>query len=188
MPREILDKKTWIGLRPKLNNSYSYNQTWGKVISLFERRIMDFYFNPIDLILAPQSRKGEGFAILTLQCALIEMFSAFKTGMIYNKNKPKNGGLSYEYISSHKCFTDFLLSEEIFKDHFFTVSTNGVKKPNDPYNASQFYERVRCGLMHEAHTKNDWRITANPQKTSNDFFIGIILVVKIRLSIEQNLI
>ena len=168
---EKLDKKTWSSIRPHLKNSYDYNVTWEKVITLFKQRIDDFYFNPINSILKPNSQKGEGFAIVTLQCALIETFAAFKHGKIYNSKK-KGKLPNYEYSGSSVFFIAFLLSEEIFKDHFFTIDANGVKKENYPYNAKEFYERVRCGLMHEARTKEDWRITANPKKTGSNRFIG----------------
>ena len=166
-----LDKKTWVAIRPKLKNSYDYDLVWEEVIKLFKQRIDDFYFNPIDNILKPNSKRGEGFAIVTLQCALIETFAAFKLGKIYNSKSSKNSP-KYEYSGSGKFFVDFLLTEHIFQGHFFTIDAGGVKKINNPYNAKEFYERVRCGLMHEARTKDDWRITANPKKTGNNRFIG----------------
>lgn len=174
MPSEKLDKKTWKTLRVRLNNSYDYNTTWEKVINLFRQRIEHFYFDPIESILAPQSKKGEGFSILTLQCALIEMFAAFRTGTIYNRNKPRTGGLAFEYKSSSQRFIGFLYSENIFENHFYIIKPNGDKRINYPYDANDFYDKVRCGLMHEARTKEDWRITANPKKASGkNVFIGI---------------
>lgn len=166
-----LDKKTWIAIRPKLKNSYGFNADWEEVVNLFKKRIDDFYFNPINSILKPNSMKGEGFAIVTLQCALIETFAAFKLGKIYSNIKSKNSP-KYEYSSSNKFFVDFLHTEEIFKDHFYSIDSNNQKINDNPYNAKEFYERVRCGLMHEARTKDDWRITANPKKTGNNKFIG----------------
>lgn len=160
MGRQILDKKTWTKLRTDINGSYDYSENWGKVKDLFQQRIQDFYFAPIDDILKTNKQKGEGFSILTLQCALIEMFAAFRVGKIHNRNKPRTGGLKYEYSSSSSCFVDFLQTEEIFKNHFFVIDDNGVKQPNQPFNANQFYDRVRCGLMHEARTKKDWLITS----------------------------
>jgi len=160
MGRQILDKATWTTERTNLKDSYNYSENWVKVIDLFQQRINDFYFAPIDDILKTNKQKGEGFSILTLQCALIEMFAAFRVGKIHNRNKPKTGGLKYEYSSSSSCFVEFLQTEEIFKNHFFVTDDNGVKQPNQPFNANHFYDRVRCGLMHEARTKKDWLITS----------------------------
>lgn len=166
-----LDKKTWIIIRQQLKNSYEYNEVWENVISLFKKRIDDFYLTPIESILKPNSREGEGFAIVTLQCVLIETFAAFKLGKVYNYRGRKTN-LSFEYSSSSEFFVEFLLSEDIFKNHFFTIDVNGEKTENQPFNAKEFYERVRCALMHEARTKEDWRITANPKRTVNNNFIG----------------
>jgi hypothetical protein len=168
---EKLDKATWTVIRSKLKDSYDYNLIWEKVIKLFKQRIDDFYFNPIASILKPNSKKGEGFAIVTLQCALIETFAAFKLGKVYN-NRKKNTDPNYEYSSSSIFFISFLLSEDIFEGHFFTIDSKGNKLDNQPYNAKEFYERVRCALMHEARTKEDWRITANPKVATNNKFIG----------------
>jgi hypothetical protein len=172
MGKEKLDKKTWTALRKRLNGAYDYTNEWEKVIVLFKQRIDNFYFDPIDLILAPQSKRGEGFAIITLQCALIEMFSAFKSGMIYEPNR-KSIQFSFQYSSSKQIFVKFLHEELIFQTQFFSMEKNGKKSLDTPFNANEFYERVRCGLMHEARTKGDWRITANPSRLSTNGFIGI---------------
>src|SRR5687767_9745165 len=118
MATEKLDKKTWVGLRVQVKNVYDLNQTWLKVIALFKQRINDFYLSPIQSILRPHSRKGEGFAIVTLDCALIETFAAFKLGKIYNRGK-KGSLPKYEYTSSSEIFVDFLLTESIFENHFY---------------------------------------------------------------------
>src|SRR5690606_7979380 len=111
-------KDTWTNLRSSLNNNYKQNDSWKSVISSFQKRITHYYFDPIDEILAINSLKGEGFAILTLQCALIEMFAAFKFGLIHNYKKRKEGP-SFEYRFSDESFIRFLTSENIFINHFF---------------------------------------------------------------------
>ena len=118
-------------------------------------------------------KKGEGFAIVTLQCALIEMFAAFKYGKIHNREKEEDGP-SYEYKSSDQYFIKFLKSEPIFQNHFFIIDGRGNKQGNTPFNAKDFYGSVRCGLMHEARTKKDWRIIAKTQKgVSSNIFITV---------------
>lgn len=162
--QKILDRATWNAIRPGLNSNYVINDEWVEVISLFRKRIEDFYLNPIAKITEPKKLNGEGFSIVTLQCVLIEMFAAFKYGEIHNRRKPRVGGLSFEYNFSSECFIKWLHEEEIFRDHFFIVDTTGNKTIDQPYNAEEFYDRVRCGLMHEARTKVDWRIIASASK------------------------
>jgi hypothetical protein len=155
MTYKTLNKKTWSNLRTELNNSYDFNDTWNIIIDLFKQRIDHFYFDPIEKILEPNSRKGEGFAIVTLQCALIEMLAAFKYGKIHNREKLEPGGLKFEYKSSEKYFLKFLKSEDIFQNHFFIVKPNGQTHGNTPYD--------------EARTKKDWRINAKNTTPTNKF-------------------
>jgi hypothetical protein len=35
-----------------------------------------------------------------------------------------------------------------------------MRDPNKPFVAKEFYDCVRCGLMHEGRTKRDWLVTA----------------------------
>jgi hypothetical protein len=164
MSRQILDKQSWIEYRETLKNSYAINDFWVNVIEMFRKRIYDFYFNPIKKIKDPNKLKGEGFTILTIQCALIEMLAAFRYGKIHNYQKGSRGVpiYDYEYKGADECFIRFLHSETIFENHFFTVVQDAPTQPNKPFSANDFYNKVRCGLMHEARTKGEWLINAKP--------------------------
>ena len=168
MGRQILDKQTWLKHRIELNGSYGYSEDWKTIIKLFENRIKDFYFVPINDILRPNNRKGEGFSVLTLQCALIEMFAAFKQGKIHTHKRPKKDEKrpTYEYYDSDKCFVEFLESEDVFENQFFIKDKETNIITSHPiFDAKEFYGKVRCGLMHEARTKEDWLISAaEPEK------------------------
>src|ERR1700679_421623 len=119
MGRQALDKKTWLKLRTTLCNSYTLpNTNWATAIDLFKNRIEDFYFNPIKQILKLNELKGEGFSILTLQCAIIEMFAAFRYGKIYQYGRKENDP-GYIYYSASKYFIHFLETESIFENYFF---------------------------------------------------------------------
>lgn len=174
MTREVLDKKNWKALRVSLNNSYDFSSKWEKVVDLFKQRIDTFYFGPINEILKPNLRKGEGFAIVTLHCALIEMLAAFKYGKIHNQGKTTSDP-TYEYKDSTKYFLKFLKSESLFENHFYILDKKGNKQGNQPFNAEDFYSCVRCGLMHEARTKKDWLITAKKQSSTSSTKIFIKL-------------
>ncbi|AWK04788.1 hypothetical protein HYN56_11355 [Flavobacterium crocinum] len=159
MEKQILDKNQWQLLRTNFNNNYDYNDDWKNIIELFRTRIENYYLSPINKIKVPGILKGEGFAILTIQCALIEMFAAFKSGQIHNYRKNGNRP-SFEYKVADHCFINFLQTEKIFENHFYRYSAGGVKILNDPFKAKDFYSSVRCGLMHEARTKGSWVINA----------------------------
>ena len=69
---------------------------------------------------------------------------------------------TYEYSSSSDIFISFLTNRMPFKDEF------------NKDQARDFYISVRCGLLHEARTKNGWTIWAKPG--SRDF-LGTALTV-----------
>jgi len=158
MPSQVLDINFWIRKRQVVKNSYEFNEHWTEIIKRFEARIEDFYFSPIDKVKDPNKLKGEGFTILTIQCALIEMFAAFKYGKIHKSNKSRTDP-NYTYKRADDCFIPFLHSEPIFENHFFKFE-NGNKLEDQPFSATEFYNKVRCGLMHEARTKGEWVINA----------------------------
>lgn len=158
MTRQILDIAFWTVKRQVVRNSYDINNDWNEVIERFKARIDDFYFAPIENVKDPNKLKGEGFTILTIQCALIEMFAAFKYGKIHKHDK-RNTDPNYTYNRSNDCFIPILHSEPIFENHFYRFE-NGNKVTDQPFSSTEFYNKVRCGLMHEARTKGEWVINA----------------------------
>lgn len=153
----ITARTIWLKTRRRLNGNYEINDDWRTAVKLFERRIENRYFAPIDRLVKLKYFEGEGFPIVTLQCAMIETFAAFKKGVIHNPNYQEGTDPSFQYKRSDDLFIEFLLSEEIFKDNFF-VEVNGNKRSNQPFNAKNFYSNVRCGLMHETRIKKNWKI------------------------------
>lgn len=160
MTHQKLEKEYWRNLRTSLNNSYDYNNDWLDIINRFKKRVENYYFNPIDKVTEPEILNGEGFSILTIQCAVIEMLAAFRQGKIHNHKKPKSGGLRFQYKWASECFIRFLNTESIFKDHFFKIYRNNQRKKDRPFKAQDFYDKVRCGLMHEGRTKKEWKVNA----------------------------
>jgi hypothetical protein len=89
---------------------------------------------------------GEGFTIVSIQCALIEFLAALREGKKFRHENPMP---PHEYKNSSDLFCDFLRKTDPF-DKLFT-------KPQ----VKDFYANVRCGLLHEARTKGDWIIRAS---------------------------
>jgi len=162
MKKELDEKSEWTRIREKLNQNYKYDDTWKEAINLFKNRLERTFLNPIQLIIDTKRREGEGFTIVTVQCALIEMLSAFRQGKIFN-HKTKRSSPKYEYKNSEEMFTSLLLEAPIFQDIFWKLNKKNNREKNQPYNASDFYKYVRCGLMHEARTKGNWHITTAPK-------------------------
>lgn len=169
MDIELEEISEWKSIRIKVKNINELNSDWEKAINLFQARLNRKFFNPLEELIKQKKQKGEGFTIVTTQCALIESLASFRTGQIYNHRK-NNASPKYEYNRSRDMFVNFLHEDEIFKDNFW-VMEDGVKGIDQPFSASDFYSDVRCGLMHEARTIGDWYInTTNlPIQTTKIF-------------------
>ena len=90
-----------------------------------------------------------------------------------NVQKKNEKRPNYEYYESDKCFIDFLESEDVFENQFFIKdSATGIITSHPIFDAKEFYGKVRCGLMHEARTKEDWLISAaEPNKNDLTKFL-----------------
>lgn len=186
MTRQILALNYWTTKRQVVRNSYDFSEQWNEIIERFKIRLEDYYFSPIDRVKDPNELKGEGFTILTIQCALIEMFAAFKYGKIHKFNKNGNDP-SYTYRNADDCFIPFLHSEPIFENHFYKIDNNNRIK-DQPFSATDFYNKVRCGLMHEARTKGEWLVNAKKTYQDNETVFITKNNVTNRISIDRTIL
>ncbi|WP_246676381.1 hypothetical protein [Mesorhizobium sp. B1-1-5] len=106
-------------------------------------RLRSRYLGPIEMVRDKGAWEGEGFTIVSIQCALIEFLAATRAGKKY---RHKNAQPPHEYQSSRKLFVDFLFQTAPF-DKLFSEGE-----------AEDFYSNVRCALLHEARTKDGWII------------------------------
>jgi len=140
----------WNKLRATLNPGGD-PAIWGKAFEdYFHTRLSLRYLGPIKVLQDNGTLRGEGFSIVAIQCSLVEFLESTVQGKSYRfcpKGAPLLG--PYEYSSSSDIFVSFLLNRTPFKNDF---------KDNDI--ARDFYVGVRCGLLHEARTKNGWTILA----------------------------
>lgn len=167
MDVELQEKDAWVTLRPNLRNTYDYNAYWEQAIQLFSTRFNRKFLNPIQRIIDLRNLEGEGFSVLTIQCAIIEALAAFKAGKIYNY-RMSTPSPNFEYSDSRALFVEFLNGAHIFENNFFIKDASGQTINNTPFSADSFYADVRCGLMHEARTKNNWIITATNRSVKTD--------------------
>ncbi len=131
----------WEDLNATLDTSK--NKNWGIAFNFFEQRITTRYLNPIHAILNMKLKTGEGFAVVNLQCSLIETIECFYNGWVYN----------YPYFYERDGVTKLFKSNKIVFESFFQ------REPFKNYNISNtFYSHVRCGLLHETQTKKGWII------------------------------
>lgn len=126
----ISDKYTYedyLNLRFELNST---EDIWKKAIEIFVDRIKSRYFFAIDKLIENPDRnqmRKLGFAIVTLQCSLIDTLSKFRYGLNKQKNQER--------------FTSFLQQYFIFDSNAEVL-------------AKKVYKDIRCGLVHSGATDN----------------------------------
>ena len=148
------DKTTydWELLKARLeaNEPNAWNEAYS---DFYLERLKLRYLNPIYLLRDGGKYEGEGFAIAAIQCSLIEYLESTEQGLNYRWASDINDLGEYEYNSSQKIFISFLSKRKPFSTYF-----------NRAY-ANDFYVGVRCGLLHEARTKNGWIIKAKHKES-----------------------
>ncbi|MBI1956558.1 MAG: hypothetical protein HYS38_09210 [Acidobacteria bacterium] len=125
----------WDKLKLKLPNNGDWHRApteWREAIRVFKQRIKTRFLEPA----AALERGGyAGFAILALDCLLIETIGAFKNG----KNARNTG-------ESKKVFVNFLTGSPSFSAVF-----NAAR-------AEDFFTYVRNGLLHDGETRKGWLV------------------------------
>jgi protein-arginine kinase activator protein McsA len=102
------------------------------VADFISERFTERYITPID----PQDKSNSsGFTIMAVCCLMIEALEAFRCGYSDTRNK----------------------SQECFKD-FFRDADKRKRFGDCLINCPDFYDAVRCGLLHQAETRNGWLI------------------------------
>ena len=109
---------------------------WRKAVRMVEDRLNARFFDAVEAI---QEQDFSGFAVLALDCLLIETLQQFKEGVA---ETPRRKGEEY--------FVNFLTAAP-FATYF------------DRASACTFYDHFRCGILHQAEIKGSskvWRIGA----------------------------
>jgi hypothetical protein len=118
---------------------------WQKAIDMLNDRIRGRYFTPIELLLNADNEKpiGErsfGFAILALDCLLVETFQSFIGGTESSKGKSK------------EIFVRFLTTRPRFRIHFVKENLSDEEKEKL---AKKFYLEYRSGILHQGEIQGD---------------------------------
>lgn len=116
-------------------------------------RLYGRYIRPFDSKDSPYVDKHKnGFTIMANCCLLIETYASFREGA-FRDTKGK----------SERCFGWFFLKEKRFVDFSkggLTINDYISKKGrlNNKGVPFDFYRNVRCGILHNAETRNGWKI------------------------------
>lgn len=134
---------------------------WDRAFKFFEERITTRYLNPIHRILEMNLNTGEGFAVVNLQCSLIETIECFYNGWIWDSKKVKNEKEEEKtvlYYRDNQNPAKYDNREVKNQDIFIKFFRERVPFKDQNINGSDFYIGVRCALLHETQTKKGWLI------------------------------
>jgi hypothetical protein len=109
---------------------FSGEEDWQKAVAIFEDRIRGRFLNMIDHI---QCELFAGFAVMALDCLLIETLQQFYEGVHETCGPPGN-------------YFKRFLTQTAFRKYF------------DGKMAKCFYTHIRCGILHQAEIKGSSRI------------------------------
>ncbi|NKL18478.1 hypothetical protein [Rhizobium leguminosarum] len=139
--------KAWPAIKATLAPDASPEQWEAAIGRCLDTRLKLRYFDPIEAITASRKLKGEGFLILTIQCSILEFLASLRRG--WNYRQGAGWGIDFEYGGSKRLYVEFLCQNPPFSDWFPTEER-----------AEDFYKNIRCGLVHEAQTKDGWVVKA----------------------------
>lgn len=115
---------------------------WQRAIAIFEARMRRRFFEPADALIRAEEGKSEktfGFAVLAVDCLVIETLQGFRAGIINHNGQSK------------RLFTDFLKGWQAFQACL-----------PDQADASTLADRVyadcRCALLHSGATDGELRV------------------------------
>lgn len=118
------------------------------------------------LIQAEASESGFGFSIMSLCCLLIETIECYRLGWPSSSARelrqleasPHNLTVpSVEFKLTGPFDSQKFSSERTFIN-FFDESQHRLHFPDLSGKGQEFYKSIRCGLLHQAQTKDGWRI------------------------------
>lgn len=123
---------------------FIYNRLYGRYIKPFDFKDRLY-----------ESEFKNGFALMASSCLLIETYVSFR---------------DIKYINTHgqsgECFGYFFTTES----RFSALATGGLQANGKISTSKQggipndFYQNVRCGILHNAETRNGWSITRSATK------------------------
>ena len=119
------------------------DQGWSKKPDFIKRRLCERYIDPVrELATNAATRdKNNGFYVMAISCLLIETLEAFWQG--WETTEPHVDACGNDVRGrSGKAFALFFK-----RQHRFRI-----------FDGTEFYKRVRCGILHQGETTDGWLI------------------------------
>jgi hypothetical protein len=125
--------KDWPSLRSRLKADEA--KAWEEAVEMLKQRLSGRYLEQARALL---DRPYSGFSVLAIDCAVVEALEQFRQG------EPE---------------TPYKESEDYFKNFLTRGRFNAFFSKDD---AGLFYHTVRCGILHQAESKEDTLVKKSP--------------------------
>jgi hypothetical protein len=109
------------------------------IADAIHRRFLERYLQPASDATGP----GRGFAMMAIACLMIEALESFRRGWPDTRGRGQGEHAFCSFFDAHDALG-------AFRGH-----------------AREFYEGVRCGILHQAETTLGWRIRRGGQLLTN---------------------
>ncbi|HEY3862540.1 MAG TPA: hypothetical protein VGO59_11690 [Verrucomicrobiae bacterium] len=129
----------------EIQSGTRWSPDWEKAVGVFEKRINARFINQIKVLITNRDQATAGFcgfAVVALDCLLIETLDQF-----YNGNHTTRRKSTKDDDPDIKAFHDVFHRSSILRNVFDALEKTKV-----------FYQQIRCGLLHQAQTKGDSKI------------------------------
>lgn len=164
------------GSEPKLANDWSISRVQrcldseekDALLLFIDQRYRERFFEPITTLMNSRGQhNGCGFAIMALCSLLIESLQCYRYGL------PTTNGREYDALS-HSFIPPIAYQiqqgerkngTQAFRD-FFSLDAHRTLFPD--VDGEVFYIAIRNGLLHQAQTKQGWRIRSNEPRLWNE--------------------
>ena len=105
------------------------------IVDAIHRRFVERYLQPASDATGP----GRGFAMMAIACLMVEALESFRRGWPDTRKRGQGEHAFCSFFDAHDAFAPL-------RGH-----------------AREFYEGVRCGILHQAETTLGWRIRREGQ-------------------------
>jgi hypothetical protein len=141
--------------------TFASEEEWQTAVSIFSERVSERFLQPIARI---DECDRAGFAVMALDCLLIEMLQQFREGV----HRTPAGKSKLYFIN--------FLTKSSFGDSFTEKM------------AEVFYRQIRCGILHQAEVRGNSRILVDEEIPLVDFADSRSGVVVNRKSFHERLL
>ncbi len=138
------------------------------LIRFLRKRHKERFFNPIPLLLnAPGNEQGYGFSAMAICSLLVETMQSYRLGLpTTNRQELTRIGANGKTIPKrYRVRTGDLPARG---EHIFVCFFQSNRSSFPEVDGATYYHAIRNGLLHQAQTKDGWKIRADGKLWDRD--------------------